>query len=120
MNRREDSRGRLIAFAAGLAGLLLAAPIASAAGPAVDEYTLEYPSARDGALGGGGGLTRSPEPPEAGDQAGVAGETTPASSPLGSGASTISGAPLAFALLIASALACVLLAASRLRPSQPR
>ncbi len=119
MNRRGDSRypGRIALIAAALAGALVAvpAPVATAAEPATDEYTLELPGARDSGLAGPG-PARGSELPDAVEQAGVAGETPPATaSPLDSLGSAIS-APAGLALAVLLLAACAAVAVPRLRP----
>lgn len=108
----------LIILAAGLAGVLIAAPVASADDPARDEYTLDLPGARDNGLSGGG-PTRSTEPLQNGEQAGVVGENLSVPSQLETATSTIFGAPLAVTVILA-ALAWILIAGPRLRRPQLR
>ena len=96
MDRRDESRGRsrALLIAAALAAALLVAPPAFAAGPAVDEYTLEIPSAGD-AYSGRSGPVGSPDVSSSAVRtAGVAGENEPARSPLGAALSTIAAAPV--------------------------
>lgn len=106
MDRRDESRGRsrAILIALALAAALLVAPPALAAEPALDEYTLEIPSAGD-AYSGRSGPIGSPD--VSGSEvraAGVAGENEPARSLLDSTLSAIAAAPVLTVLaLIATA-----------------
>ena len=102
-------------IAAGLAGMLIAAPLATAAEPAADEYTLDFPGGRDAQL-----AAPAPAQPNAGapsERDGVAGETpatTP--SPLDSVASAVVSAPVAAAAALLLTLTFALVAGTR----QPR
>ena len=122
MNRRGDSRStRVIALlTAALAVALVVAPAAGAAEPAAaDEYTLEIPGSRDAALAGPG-VGRGTEAASPTDQAGVAGETSPATpSPLGALGSTVA-APVGLFLAALLIVACAAIAAPRLLPPRAR
>lgn len=108
---------RIALLAATAVAVLAPAPIAGAAEPAADEYTLEIPGVRDNALDGAT-QADAEETSSAVEQAGVAGESGSASSPLGSILSALGEAPLAIAVLL---LAAAGLAVSTARTTrQPR
>jgi hypothetical protein len=118
MDRPRDSRTRLL-LTAGLAligGLLVAAPVASAEPPAVDEYSLELPSVVDdpnrdvGPVGSPGGSSSA-------SQEGVAGEDEPAQDALDSASSLVGGQGIA---LVLCALACLALAIAATRAPRSR
>lgn len=100
MNRRVESKTCLFLGVAALAGFFaFAAPVASAATPAGDEYTLDLPGVGDGNVRGGG-LVQAVDPPALKVQAGVAGESTASRSPLSSTGAALSAAPVGVALAL--------------------
>lgn len=113
MDRRRDSRyaRRIALLTAATAVILAPAPVAIAAEPAADEYTLEIPGIRDSALEGASQVAESQTASPV-DQAGVAGETGSASSPLESFLSALGEAPLAIAIILL-ALAGIAITAGR-------